>query len=795
MLEAKARWKLTRVQEDAAEQLAEALKLHPLVARLLTVRGITGPEEAERFLSGGADRFHDPYLLLGMKEAVARIRLAMERKEKIRVYGDYDADGISSTTLMIRLMTRLGADFDTYIPHRVHEGYGLNCSALDLAKEQGVSLIVTVDTGISAREEIAYAGRLGLDVVVTDHHEPPELLPEAAAIVNPKQPGCSYPFKHLAGVGVAFKLAHALLGEPPLEWLEIAAIGTVADLMELMDENRLIVKLGLAQMRNTSNLGLKALLGVAGIERSLVNETNIGFSLAPRINASGRLQHADMAVKLLTTDNEQEAELLAFDLDSLNKDRQKIVEDIIREAHEQLEASDRSIGSKRVLLVAAEGWNVGVVGIVASRLLDKYYRPSIVLSIDKETGLAKGSARSIEGFDIYQALTACSDLMDHYGGHQAAAGLTLLRDKLAELEERLEGLASEWLTEEELVPVMAADAPCSLADASLPLIEQLSRLAPFGNGNPAPRFVFEGLRIAEKRTMGKEQQHLKLVLAAAEAETAASVEAVGFGYGAAAARIAPTSCVDVLGELTVNEWNGTKRPQIMIHDLRILKTQVFDWRGMKAGNGRLPVLPEGCGIAVFSAGEYQRIPAEWSDAPAWLLAGDGMEPAPLNEAASNRSYAELKDLILYTLPPYEECLQGGLVRLRQPERIYAVFAETPEGEPGALPDREAFKSLYAFLNREDRIPAGDERVWAGLSKRLGLSRQTVRFILQVFEELGFVRRDGSAFSIVRPPSKRELAESESYRKQMNRGVMEQSYIYSSSSELTGVLLSKIASQV
>ncbi|WP_438444281.1 single-stranded-DNA-specific exonuclease RecJ [Gorillibacterium sp. sgz5001074] len=792
MLEAKARWKISQAGDEAAERLEQALKLHPLVARLLVIRGITEVEAADRFLNGGAESFHDPMLLKGMPEAVARIRLALERGERIRIYGDYDADGISSTTLMIRLMERLGADYDTYIPHRVLEGYGLNRPALEQAKASGVSLVVTVDTGISARDEIEYARQLGLDVVVTDHHEPPELLPDAAAVVNPKQPGCPYPFKELAGVGVAFKLAQALLGEPPLEWLEIAAIGTVADLMPLTDENRVIVKLGLSRMRNTASLGLKALFGVAGIECTEVNETHIGFALAPRINASGRLQHANLAVKLLTTDNQQEAEHLAFDLDNLNKERQKLVDDMTKEAHAAILERGLNRPDKRVLVVAGSGWNVGVVGIVASRLLDKHYRPSIVLSIDPDTGMAKGSARSIAGYDIHHALTAASDLLDHFGGHQAAAGLSLQADKIGELEERLERMAQEWLTEEDLVPIMAADTACSLADANLACLEQITKLSPFGNGNPSPRFLFEGLRISEKRTMGKEQQHLKLVLAAAEEETAASIEAVGFGCGAAAERISPSSRVDVLGELSVNEWNGTKRPQIMIHDFRIPRPQVFDWRGTRVtGGGKAPALPENAGILIFAEGEEHLLPALWKDAPVWQCNGSGL--LPVNPRAEREAYHELKDLVIFTLPPYEECMETGLALLRRVERIYAVFAEEPGGSPGTLPDRDAFKNLYALISRQEELPSDDERIWAALSKRTGLSGQSVRFMMKVFEELHFVRREGRLLKVVRPPAKRELGESAAYRKQMNRGVIEQSYIYSTSLELTGALLCKIAS--
>ncbi|MDF2925096.1 MAG: recJ [Paenibacillaceae bacterium] len=791
MLEAKARWMLPETHDSASAQLAEELQLHPLIARLMSARGIGQIEQARHFLYGGIEQFHDPFLMKGMREAAARITLAVSRGEKIRIYGDYDADGISSTTLMDGLMKALGADYDTYIPHRIHEGYGMNRDALDLAKSCGVSLIVTVDTGISAREEIAYARELGMDVVVTDHHEPPELLPDAAAVVNPKQPDCPYPCKELAGVGVAFKLAHAVLGEIPLQWLELAAIGTVADLMPLIDENRLIVKLGLTQMRSTSNLGIRALLDIAGVDRQAVNETHIGFSLAPRINASGRMNHASLAVRLLTTANVQEAELLALELDTLNKERQKIVEEIMREALARM--SGQNPADKRIIVVSGSGWSVGVVGIVASKLLEKYYRPVLVLAVDPETGLAKGSARSIPGFDMYRALTECADLLDHYGGHQAAAGLTLSSDRLPELEKRLEQFAQAWLTEEHLTPVIRADMACSLADTPLTCIEQLAQLAPFGNGNPAPRFVFEGLRISEKRTMGREQQHLKLLLAEAQAETAASMEAIGFNYGSSSQMIAPTSSIDVLGELSVNEWNGARKPQIVIQDMRISGVQVFDWRGTRAGgSGRGPALPEGCGLLLFEPDGQAGIREEWRrGAPVWTVDGTGL-PVPQNAAAEQADYAKLKDLVLYSLPPYQEWLEEALARLGDIRRIYAVFADANTEWGGLLPDRESFKNLYGLLAKQGRLQTGDERIWPALKKRLDLSKQAALLILGVFEELGFAVRDGVGYAFVRSPAKRELTESTLYLRQSNRERMEQLYIYSTASELTEILLAALA---
>ncbi|MCC2685791.1 MAG: YrvE, partial [Paenibacillaceae bacterium] len=345
MLHARTKWLIGDTDPSCADRIAKTHNIDGLLARLLVSRGIVDPDRIDEFLRGGTERLFDPFLMKGMQEAVGRIRLAIERQQKIRVYGDYDADGISSTTLMIFLLTRLGANFDYYIPHRIEEGYGLNCGALDEAKRQGVDLIVTVDTGISAWEEIEHASRIGLDVVVTDHHEPPEKLPDAVAVVNPHQPGCEYPFKTLAGVGVAFKLAQALLGEPPLDLLEYAAIGTIADLMPLLGENRLIVKLGLERMRETTNAGLKALLDVAGIDRTTVSAGHIGFQLGPRINASGRLESAVQAVKLLTTTDEEEARELAYNLDALNRQRQELVEEMVAEAVARLEAGRGAEGS------------------------------------------------------------------------------------------------------------------------------------------------------------------------------------------------------------------------------------------------------------------------------------------------------------------------------------------------------------------------------------------------------------------------------------------------------------------
>ncbi|CAM4131872.1 single-stranded-DNA-specific exonuclease RecJ [Paenibacillus alkaliterrae] len=571
MIHRKTRWAVApwnETYENKAGLLASKLSVPPLVARLLVQRGYDEMEAAERFLRGGQEHFHDPYLLLGMREAVDRIRSAVSNNEKIRIYGDYDADGVSSTSLLVHLFRTLQCHFDYYIPHRALEGYGLNRKAIELAAGDGVKLIVTVDTGISAFDEIAYAKELGIDVVVTDHHEPPEQIPNACAVVNPKQAGCGYPFKGLAGVGVAFKLAHALLDRPPLEWTDIASLGTIADLMPLTDENRIMVRYGLERLQNDARIGFRALSEAGGMELEAITATGVAFGMAPRINAAGRLDHAKRAVELLTAENYDNAILAAIGLDSLNKERQRVVESIVKEAEQlwrvKCEAAEAAgAEAPPVIVLAAESWNVGVIGIVASKLLEHNYKPVIILGIDEQSGMCKGSARSIDGFDIHAALTACNELLEHYGGHQAAAGMSLHRDHLQNFERRLGELAIEWLSGDDWIPKTAVDLLCSVDEATLETISELSLLEPFGMGNPSPRLLFQGAELADKRTIGKDSKHLKLSLGSGRR----LLDGIGFGMGMMAEKLQPGGKIDAIGELSVNVWNGSRKPQLQLHDL------------------------------------------------------------------------------------------------------------------------------------------------------------------------------------------------------------------------------------
>lgn len=656
------RWTMTpwnESEEEQAQSLVRQLGLPPLVAKLLVRRGCGDIGAANRFLYGGIDEMHDPFLLKGMKEAVEAIREAGDKGEKIRIYGDYDADGVSSTSLLIMLFRKLGYHYDYYIPHRALEGYGLNRKALELASQEGVSLIVTVDTGISAHEEAAYAMELGMKVVVTDHHEPPERIPEGCPVVNPKRHDCPYPFKGLAGAGVAFKLAHAMLGEPPLEWADIATLGTIADLMPLEDENRILVREGLKRMKQADKPGFRALAEVCGTPLADMTSTAVAFGIAPRINAAGRLDHAGRAVELLTSASYDEAILSASALDLLNKERQRTVEAIVKDAERQwaskcAEAEQRGEAAPPVIVLAGEDWNVGVIGIVASKLLERHYRPTVIFGIDPATGMAKGSARSIDGFDLHAALTECESLLDHYGGHQAAAGMSLHRDRLPELERRLGELALSWLTDEDWIPTTGVDLICGLEEASLQTIEQLSLLEPFGVGNPSPKVLIKGAKLADWRAIGKEAKHLKLALRG----RSGSLDAIGFGFGETAAALSGQSALDLIGELSVNEWNGVRKPQLQIHDMKSsaatvafpereqfaeLYKQLRKLRRMPAEGtaerlGKLlgwPADTVGFMLAVFMELEFIRVDADSRD----LIVVDA--PAK-RELGTSRKYREAK---------------------------------------------------------------------------------------------------------------------------------------------------------
>jgi single-stranded-DNA-specific exonuclease len=560
------RWIVQKHDQNAARSLAATLGVSPLAAALLIARGHDSEEKALSFLNPSVDHLHEPYLLKGMREAVGRIQKAIENGEKILVWGDYDVDGTTGTTLLRKAIKILGGESVYHIPNRFTEGYGVNIPALEQSKANGVSLAITVDCGIRSFEPLEWAKNNGLDVIVTDHHLSDEVRgnPPAFAVVNPNQPDCRYPDKHLAGVGVAFKLAHALLREKGLErmvpgFMKIAAIGTVADIMKLSGENRAIVALGLRDLTNTNNYGLKALMEISDC-RSDMKSYHIGFRIGPRINAAGRMDIARHVVELFECEEFEPARQLAAMLDSRNRERQRMQQQITEMA--LLETAN--LFDSKFVVVAGEGWHRGVIGLAASRIAERLYRPTIVLSIDN--GIAHGSARSVGSFHLLNALDNCSHLFEQFGGHAAAAGMQIRTENIDPLRAALNAYAVEALTDEDLIPVLNIDAHVSSASLSLGLLDELGGFEPFGAGNPKPVFVTKDLHIRDEPLVMKDK-HLKFWL---QNDAGKRFEAVWWdGVERSRGRtLSAGTRIEIAYTPEANTWNGNTRLQLVVEDLK-----------------------------------------------------------------------------------------------------------------------------------------------------------------------------------------------------------------------------------
>ncbi len=555
------RWEIkARISQEADAALDQ---FTPAMRQILYNRGIANAEDAKRFLDAQEPDNTDPFQLSDMEKAVDRLQAAIENGESIAIYGDYDADGVTASALMMQAFSAMDAQVQAYIPNRFDEGYGLNVEALDELKDRGVQVVVTVDCGIRALNEALHARAIGLDLIITDHHNPGADLPEAFAVINPKKAGDGYPSKNLAGVGVAYKLATALstrIGHAdfdPESLLDFVALGTVADLVPLEGENRYLVRAGLQRLRYPQRQGLYSLMQLAGVTPTQMNASHIGFNLGPRLNAAGRLDSAMAAFELLTTNDVMTAGKLAQDLDNQNRERQKITRDM-QERAEETAISDGEI--PYLLFAAHESFNPGVVGLAASRLTERYYRPSIVGHHDIET--TRASCRSIPEFDITAALDKCADLLVKYGGHAAAAGFTVSNDRLDEFLERMNAIAAEQLVGKDLRPVIFADAEVPMRVLTMDFLNQLERLQPTGYGNPEPVFITRGLRVENSRPVGRDGSHLKLSLS----EGAMTLDAIAFRQGDWHASLPER--IDVIYHFEKNEFRGSVSPQLNIRDIR-----------------------------------------------------------------------------------------------------------------------------------------------------------------------------------------------------------------------------------
>ena len=555
------KWEGYKINEEEVSQIAKNHNISELMAKVIMNRNI--PEEKiESFLHPKLSDLYDPFLFNDMDKAVDRILKAIDKKEKITIYGDYDVDGITSATILVKYFTSLNANVDAYLPNRLSEGYGLNEASLDSIRESGTNLLVTVDCGISGYEEVEYAKKLGMDVIITDHHECHERIPDCIAVIDAKRPDSSYPFNGLAGCGVSFKLAQAiskklkLPDESFLNYLDIVALGTIADIVPLVEENRIIVKYGLEKMKKTENPGLKALINSSALKT--IDSSAISFGLAPRINACGRMGQAELALKMLLTDNIKEAVDIATKLQEMNRNRQEIERGIINEAIEQIESE--KLNNNKIIVVGKENWHHGVIGIVSSNITESYYKPSILICFEGEEG--KGSGRSVDGFDLHAALTACSDYLQKFGGHEMAIGLTLDKSKFEDFRKAICDYAKDKLPDES-VPTIRYDAEITCKDVSKETINELKLLEPYGEGNPAPLFAYKNIKVDSIRTLSNDK-HLKLNVK----DEHRIFSAIAFNMGEKKNSIRMGDKADILCAIEINSYNGIEMIQLNIKDIK-----------------------------------------------------------------------------------------------------------------------------------------------------------------------------------------------------------------------------------
>ena len=709
-----------QVEDEDFTKIAKKAGLGPEVARLLYSRGVKDQEALSRFLTPTLDDLHDPYLLHDMDKAVERIRRAIEDGEFILIYGDYDADGMTSASIVKESLEQLGAEVAVYLPNRFTDGYGPNASVYKyFIEQQGISLIVTVDNGVAGHEAIDLAQSMGVDVIVTDHHSMPEVLPDAYAIVHPEHPDADYPFKHLAGCGVAFKLACALLEEVQVELLDLVAIGTIADMVSLTDENRIMVQYGLEVLRNTQRMGLQEMFNIAGIARNDVTEETVGFQLAPRLNALGRLDDPNPAIDLLTGFDDEEAHDIALMIHEKNEERKEIVQAIYQEAKAMVDPA------KKVQILAKEGWNPGVLGIVAGRLLEELGQTVIVLNL--EDGRAKGSARSIEALDIFEALDPHRNLFIAFGGHAGAAGMTLEADKLDTLSEILESYVLDKGLDATTKNNLSLDEELDLEALTIDVVKNFERLAPFGMDNQKPVFYIRDFQIENARAMGASNAHLKLKIF----RGTSNFEVVAFGKGSLAAEFSQAKGIELAVTLSVNQWNGQTTLQLMMVDARVDGVQLFNIRGKSVP------LPEGIPVLDFT----KDLP-DLTTSPAVVVKNIPEDLNPLKQIIQEQDFSA----IYFKNDIDKAYYLTGYGTREQFAKLYKTIYQFPEFDI-----RYKLKDLSAYLKIEQIL----------LVK-----------MIQIFEELGFVTIENGVMKVNKEAPKRDIAESHIYQ-QLKQTVKDQ----------------------
>jgi single-stranded-DNA-specific exonuclease len=748
---------------DAAivQQVMQDNQLTEPLAQLLVQRGYTSSQQIQQVLKPDLSQLHDPFLFQDMQRAVERIQQAIMANEKITVYGDYDADGVTSTSLMQEALSSLGADVATYLPNRFQDGYGPNMAAYEKIAADGTKLLITVDNGVSGKAEIAAIQKLGVDVIVTDHHELPPELPDAYAIIHPRLPGTTYPFDGLSGVGVAFKVATALLDEIPVEMLDLVAIGTVCDLVPLTDENRILVYYGLQQLQQSTRPGIMALCEVAGIDQSKIDEQSIGFGIGPRLNALGRLGDAQDGVALLTTFDPDKAQQLATFVQSQNQKRQALVKEIAAEALKMAQTPENQ--QRQTLVLAHKDWHEGVLGIVASQVVGATHKPTLILNIAAD-GTAKGSGRSVEAFHLFNALDQQREQLLSFGGHHMAVGLTVAVAQLPAVQAGLEAAATEQKLAAHPTEALTIDLKLAVNQVTPDLLAAWRQLAPFGVDNPQPVVAITPEKVDHVQTMGAEQQHLKCQLH----DDQTQLTAIGFQQGQRAADLEQADQATFVGSLGTNEWQGRTTLQLLLKDFDVAGQIIIDQRTSHLTKQ----LFQYQGTYVFFHASYQKALQPYLSA---------QQPSLLVATAEQ---VTADTLILVDLPHDLSELQHLLaIGGAQCSRIITLFYTKQPVYLDGLPQKQDFQRLFKFVWSHHDVDVRHQS--AVLAKYLQIKEKLLIFMIQVFFELGFVKIENGVLNRVDNPAKQDLTQAPVYQKRMAQMAAESTLIYSNYQELKG----------
>lgn len=745
MLKSKANWLWSESNEDSS-----------IVEQLFKERGLVTKEEQEEFLHPKLEHVQSPEYLHDINKAKERIYEALENEEKVMVYGDYDADGVTSTALLMTTLMELGVRADYYIPNRFEEGYGLNESAIRSFAEAGYTVLVTVDNGIADVHEASVAKQVGIDLIITDHHEVQDTLPDAYAIIHPKLSD-EYMFKELAGVGVAFQFSHYLLEYFPVELLDFVAIGTIADLVPLRGENRVFTYYGLESITNTLNVGIEALKESAGLS-DIISAQDIAFKLGPRINAVGRLENAMLAVELLLTDDEESAAEIAEEVETLNRERQQIVQQIAFEAEKRVDKSDD------VIILYDENWHEGVLGIVASRLVSKFDRPVIMLAYKKDENVLKGSARSIPGFSLFENGMKLQHLFTSFGGHSQAAGFTFPYENVTEIKRAMNEQIREQLTEEQFKQQIQITKEISLSEMTERLVEQINDFAPFGMGNKEPVFLLKS-EPTQVRQIGKQEEHLKLQFKSNDH----TVDAIGFRYGSVGALLSEQTDVSIVGTLQVNEWNGNRTVQMLIEDVAVNEWQLFDYRGKQQSKFFTPFIAQ-YDRNVLLGNDIQKMRAIVDDENAQYITYE-----------SDITSLEQTDILYICDLPKDMDVLKEIVQQLQPKSIHISYHVENSAYFQAMPSREDFKWLYGYSLKYSPIQL---KVDIGsIMQNKNWSRDKVIFMLKVFLDLKFITIKDNVLYINRDADKQALDQSRTYQQRIQQSKTEQTLYYATYAEI------------